>query len=452
MSARTRSDRIPRPPDSGLQAGRATPPEESGTVGQFARGPVLSIAGAVMLALSIASGFSGYFTDELYFLIAGKEHLGWGYADQPPLVPLLARAMDAVFPGSVIALRLPATLATAAGVVVTALIARELGGRRRAQVLAAGAYAVSVQVGLHGLTLGTWTIDPVWWTVITWLLVRWARLRNKGHHEDRLLLWAGVVTAISLQTKFLIPVFWAMLALSVSVVGPRDLLRRPLLYVGGALAVLTTLPGLFWQAHHGWPQLGMVQSIAEGADSRWGRLGFLPLVVIHAGIPVGVVFCCLGLWRLLRSPELRPYRFLGWTIMGVLTVFLLAGGRLRYSAGLYALLFATAAVDIQRRRPAAWWRWVPTWPVYTISALVTAAVLVFSVQSKIPRRNAWPQLAGEVASAYHSCHHRSNVRPWCWPRAARWLLPSTITGPPMGCPAPTARKAAAGISVRRRLA
>lgn len=226
-------------------------------------------------------------------------------------------------------------------------------------------------------------------------------LRNKGHHEDRLLLWAGVVTAISLQTKFLIPAFWAMLALSVSVVGPRDLLRRPLLYVGGALAVLTTLPGLLWQAHHGWPQLGMVQSIAEGADSRWGRLGFLPLVVIYAGIPVGAVFCCLGLWRLLRSPELRPYRFLGWTIMGVLTVFLLAGGRLRYSAGLYALLFATAAVDIQRRRPAAWWRWVPTWPVYTISALVTAAVLVFSVQSKIPRQNAWPQLAGEVAGAYH---------------------------------------------------
>jgi hypothetical protein len=86
----------------------------------------------------------------------------------------------------------------------------------------------------------------------------------------------------------------------------------------------------------------------------------------------------------------------------VLTVFLLAGGRWGYAAGLYPLLFATAAVEIQRRQPAAWWRWVPTWPAYTTSALITTAIVIFFfVQSIIPQRNAWPRLAGEVAGAYH---------------------------------------------------
>ncbi|HKS44529.1 MAG TPA: hypothetical protein VJT49_05335 [Amycolatopsis sp.] len=80
-----------------------------------------------MLALS---GRYGYFGDELRFLAAGR-HLAWGYADQLPALPLRARAMDALAPGSVTVPRLPAIIATVAGIVVAALIAREPGGARR---------------------------------------------------------------------------------------------------------------------------------------------------------------------------------------------------------------------------------------------------------------------------------------------------------------------------------
>lgn len=55
--------------------------------------------------------------------------------------------MDTIAPGSLLALRLPAVLATAAAVVVAALIARELGGDRRAQVLTAVAQATAVGPG-----------------------------------------------------------------------------------------------------------------------------------------------------------------------------------------------------------------------------------------------------------------------------------------------------------------
>lgn len=74
----------------------------------------------------------GYHRDELYFLAAGK-HLDWGYADQPPLVPLLARAMSAIDADSLLLLRLPSILAATFVVVCAGLMARELGagvGRR----------------------------------------------------------------------------------------------------------------------------------------------------------------------------------------------------------------------------------------------------------------------------------------------------------------------------------
>ncbi|WP_308282844.1 glycosyltransferase family 39 protein [Pseudonocardia nigra] len=145
----------------------------------FARGPVLLVAAAVGVLLTAVSGRYGYFGDELYFIAAGN-HLDWGYADQPPLVPLIALAMDAIAHGSVAALRVPATLATMAGVVLTALLTREFGGGRRAQLVAAGAFAVSPTFLATGHLLATSTLDPPLWIALTWLLVRWVRTRADG--------------------------------------------------------------------------------------------------------------------------------------------------------------------------------------------------------------------------------------------------------------------------------
>lgn len=88
----------------------------------FARREVLGVTALTGLVLLCLSGRYGYHRDELHFLDAGK-HLAWGYPDQPPLTPLLARAMSAIAPDSLVVLRLPSTLMSAAVV----LIARELG-------------------------------------------------------------------------------------------------------------------------------------------------------------------------------------------------------------------------------------------------------------------------------------------------------------------------------------
>jgi Dolichyl-phosphate-mannose-protein mannosyltransferase len=384
------------------------PTENHPPIASLARWPVLSIAAGVGLVLLLTSGRVGYFVDELYYRVAGH-HLDWGYADQGPLVPLLARAMDTVFPDSLVGERLPATVLAAVGVVVAALIARELGGRRRAQVLTAGTYAIGPAMGtVGGHLLTTATVDMFLWVVTTWLLVRWVRLR-----DDRLLLWLGVITAIALQNKWLIVALWVVVALSVLAVGPRQLLRRPQLWLGAMLAVLATLPNLLWQAHHGWPQLGMVQVITNevtAKDSPWGgRLAFVPLVLMTAGVGVGIALFCYGLWRLLRSPELRSYRFLGWTFVGLVVVFVATGGRFYYLAGLVALLLAAGAVELQRHEPARWWRWVFTWPVYVLSAIIALTALpVLPVSWPTPARLVslsslgWPELTDTVAGAYRA--------------------------------------------------
>lgn len=373
----------------------------------FAARPVLAIAAAVGVLLAAVSGRYGYFGDELYFLAAGR-HLAWGYADQPPLLPLLARALDTIAPGSVVVLRLPAVAVTVAGVVFGALIARELCGARKAQVLTAAAYACCGQFLGTGHYLATSTFDPFLWTVLLWLLTRWLRTRADG-----LLVWAGVVTAIAVNVKFLVLGFWLVLAVAVLVCGPRELLKRPKLWAGALIALAGVLPTVLWQAANGWPQIRMGAAISAEVENVYGgRLLSLPGMALAAGILAGMVLLVAGLVKLLRTPE---WRFLGWTTLGLAALILVVDGRSYYVAGMFAACWAAAGVAIEQRRPAKWWRWVPTWPVFLLGFLLTVPTSVplwpeswLAAHPTLPRpvfsyaEIGWPESVDSIAAAYRA--------------------------------------------------
>jgi 4-amino-4-deoxy-L-arabinose transferase-like glycosyltransferase len=93
------------------------------------------LAAVAVLLQMLTNGRYGYFRDELYFLAAG-DHLAWGYVDFAPLAALLIRVSRLLFGDSLHAIRLLPALAQAAEIVLTGLIARELGGKRFAVFLA----------------------------------------------------------------------------------------------------------------------------------------------------------------------------------------------------------------------------------------------------------------------------------------------------------------------------
>src|SRR6266851_4156886 len=78
----------------------------------------------------------GYFRDEFNYMDCG-DHLAWGYVDQPPLIPFLIHICRAVLGDSLRSIRFIPALASSLLVVQTAVLARELGGRRFALVLSA---------------------------------------------------------------------------------------------------------------------------------------------------------------------------------------------------------------------------------------------------------------------------------------------------------------------------
>ena len=140
------------------------------------------------------------FRDELYFIVCGR-HPAFGYADQPPLVPLLAAAFYGIGAQAWV-LRLPAVFAAAALVWLTIAFARLLGGGNGAAWIAGLAAAIApILIGLTA-TLNTTTFEPLLWTLVAYLLTRCILLDDR-----RALLWAGLAAGIAMEMKYALPLW-----------------------------------------------------------------------------------------------------------------------------------------------------------------------------------------------------------------------------------------------------
>ncbi|MFE3442770.1 glycosyltransferase family 39 protein [Nocardia sp. NPDC059180] len=333
---------------------------------------VTAIAGVTGLILTMRAGRYDYFGDELYFLAAGR-HLAPSFVDQGPLVPLIARAIDLLPTESLLVLRFPAIVCAVAAIVCTAAIARELGGDRRAQLWAAAAYASCPFLITQSATLSTFALDSVLCAVLIWALIRWTRTR-----QDRWLLCAAAVLAVDIQVKLLVGVVVVGLFAGVITTGPRELLKRPALWVGGIAVAVTALPGLWWQYRHGWPQLAMGAVIRAEQGAATGGTSGLPLQIgLSAGV-LGAILAGFGLWMLVSDKAFGQYRFVVTGGAFLLAFVVVAGGRPYYLAGLFPVLFAAGAVAITRlpavlvRRACA-------------AALTVSVVIAVLVVTALPR-------------------------------------------------------------------
>jgi 4-amino-4-deoxy-L-arabinose transferase-like glycosyltransferase len=215
-----------------------------------------SVYGCALLAfvLLMVVSATGYHRDELYFLEA-SHHMAWGYVDQPPLSVAIVWLSRVLFGTSLVGLRLFSALADAGVVVLTGLVARELGGSRFAQALSALAVAVSPFLAAGHLA-GPTIYDLLAWPVVSLLVLR---ILHGG--DERLWVAVGVAVGVALLDKETIPLLVGGLVLGFIVTKRWEILRSPWLWLGGAIALAIWSPVLFWEAQHGWPTIAMSRSL-----------------------------------------------------------------------------------------------------------------------------------------------------------------------------------------------
>ena len=230
---------------------------------------VASIAAVKLLVHLYAGRHYGYFVDELYYLACSR-HLDWGYVDQPPLIALIAWVGRHLFGQSLAAIRFLPAVAGAAEIVLTAVLARALGGGRFAQALAAiAALAAPGILGLDNL-LSMNAFEPLFWMACAWLAVRIIQTGNR-----KLWIWFGVLAGFGLENKYSMALFAGALVLGLLLTAERRLLASRWLWIGGAIAVLIFLPNLLWNIQHHFPFLELQANIRRcGRDVPLGPLAF----------------------------------------------------------------------------------------------------------------------------------------------------------------------------------
>jgi 4-amino-4-deoxy-L-arabinose transferase-like glycosyltransferase len=382
---------------------------ETGVLAPFDR-RVIGVGGIVFAVLMALSTRYGFHRDELYFL-ACAQHLQASYVDQPVLTPLMAWLSLKLFGVSLAGLRLWPALAAWATVVVSGLTAREFGGGRRAQLLAAFATATMPALLAIDHLAGPTAFDVLAWAGLALVVARIGRTA-----DCRWWLAGGVVLGLGLANKHSVGLFALALAAGALLSGGRRLVLNRWFAAGAAIAAAFAIPDIWWQAQHQWATVAMTRALnAEnggvGNIGNWVVGQFLMTAVAMAWVWLA------GLRFLWRSPGGRPpglalWRGLAWAY-GLLFVFfaLTAGAKIYYLAGAYVFLLAAGAVAIDQRiaaQPARLRRIVPATALTTAAALplvlpvlpADAIGWTYSVNAVPGESLGWPQLVHAVRTAW----------------------------------------------------
>ncbi len=329
---------------------------------------IVSYIALVKLAIHLyAARFYGYFGDELYFLACSR-HLAWGYVDQPPLIAVIVRIERLLFGDSLQSIRLFAAIAGACTVLLAGWIARELGGKRFAQALAALAVLVAgVCLSMnHYISMNAF--EPLAWGGCALILIRIIKTGNQ-----RLWLWFGVVAGIALENKYGIVFFATGVVAGLLLTKHRSMFLKPWIWLGGLIAFLIFLPNLIWNIQHHFPFFELLANIRRnGRNAPLTHLQFLGQVALHMN-PASVPLVLAGLWFYFVHPQDRQFRVLGWASLVLLAVIMFsANGRPYYVAPAYPMLFAAGGVAMEgwfSRRGLQWFE-----PAYVSLLLISGAI------------------------------------------------------------------------------
>jgi hypothetical protein len=295
---------------------------------------LFGIASVVAILHLLTNNRYGFHRDELQFL-SDARHLDWGYVAYPPLTSFVERIGLGLFGVSLVGLRLFSVLSQSLSIMVTGMMARDLGGARLAEVAAAIAVATSPLPLFEGTQFQYGTFDYLWWVLAAWFVIRLLKTEN-----SRYWLPIGITLGLGLMTKYTIGLLAIGIILGFLATRARRFLFNWWFVAGVVIALLIFLPNLIWQIRHGFISYQFLRHI-HARDVALGRAnGFLLKQFIVCANFYAAPLWIFGLVSLLRSPRYRP---LAAMYLVPFAFLFFAKGLFYYLAPAYPMLIAAGA-------------------------------------------------------------------------------------------------------------
>ncbi|MGA2739712.1 MAG: glycosyltransferase family 39 protein [Bryobacteraceae bacterium] len=353
---------------------------------------LLCLALATMIAHAFTGAGFGFHGDELQFMDDAR-HLAWGYVAYPPMTAFFARLSLDLFGTSIAGFRFFASLAQAVAIILTGLMAREMGGGVRTQVLA-GAALVPYALGTGALMIYN-SFDNICWILAAWFVVK---LLRSG--DARWWVAVGAAVGFGMTAKYAMVFLAAAIVAGFLVTDARRYLSSRWLWAGCAAALLIWAPNLVWEARHHFVSFDFLRSIHARDISQGRTQSFLPDQIYLTIAPLWLV----GLFFCLKTVSGKRFRTVGWMYVMLFAAFLIARGRGYYLAAAYPMLYAAGSVWWEQRlatmatNPGRQRRsWRIAWAVVAAAAVIGAVV---ALPIGPPRSLLWklrePELRDEI--------------------------------------------------------
>jgi hypothetical protein len=275
---------------------------------------------------------------------------------------------------SLFAIRLLPALAGAGTVLLTGLIARELGGKRYAVFLSClAAVAAPAFLGIDTF-LSMNALEPLFWMACVLFAVL-----AVNRKEPKYWLGFGALAGLGAMNKHTMFAFIFAMLVGIVLTKERRALATRWFWIGAAVGFLIFLPNLIWQFQHDFASYETIMNVkATGKNVSLSPLEFVwqQILVLN---PLTSIIWIAGIWYYLFTD--KKHRCLGIAYLVVLAIMIITKGKFYYLLPAYPMLFAAGAVYWERRlsKRALWLK-----AGYPVALILTTIIVLPTVLPILP--------------------------------------------------------------------
>lgn len=367
-----------------------------------------------------------------YLHLDQAHHLAWGFTSIPPLTSWISWLIYMLGNTVFWVKFFPALF----GVLTITLVWKTieaLHGDLFALVLGATALTFSALTRLNTLFQPN-SFDVLSWTLLYFLLVKYIST-GKG----KWLWMLGLGFALGFLNKYNIVFLLLGTLPALLLTKQREIFLKKNLYIAVIIALVLVSPNIYWQYQHNFPVLRHMEELSRTQLVHVNRSDFFEDQLIYF---IGSIFVLMAAFLsfLLYKP-FRPYRFVLFSFIFTIALFLYFKAKGYYALGLYPVLFAFGAVYLSDVLHKGWrvylkpvcliiplLLFIPfvkeAFPIYTPEKLAQTALSTkemhrwedgkeYTLEQDFADMLGWRELARKVDSLYQQIPDKRHLIVFC---------------------------------------
>ena len=370
--------------------------------------------------------------DEYLHLDQGK-HLAWGYISVPPVTSWISWLIHLLGSGEFWVKFFPVLFGTLTIIVVWKII-EELNGNLFARVIGSLALLFSVLLRINLLYQPN-SLDIFFWTLTYFTIIKYINTSNA-----RWLYAAAIAIGFGFLSKYNIAFLVIGLLIGL-LLNQRKIFKERSLYLAALIVVIIIFPNILWQIKNDFPTLHQLNELSSSQLVNVKRIDFVKEQVLYFINSIFIIIIALA--SFLFFAPFKKYRFVLWSYIIVISLYLFLKAKSYYAIGLYPVLIAFGSVYLERLAAEGWKKYLkPASIILLLLLFIPMFFLAFPVKSpeEIKKNNevyrkfgllrwedgkdhdlpqdfadmiGWSELARKVDSVYHMIPQKENTWVFC---------------------------------------